>query len=221
VKNSEKATAAVIRVGDGRGFIIAQKRRMKGFSIVHDRIEERVVSTRLVVTAAHCLRKLPPPHDASYTEERTYAKLLAPLGHKRKPTVCAECLFVDPVADIALLGTPDNQALSDQADAYDELVDPIIPLKIGKPGEEGWLLGLDGGWFRCAVHGPSPYGALMLTGLAGNFIGGMSGSPIVSPEGAAIGVACLGSNLEHHGPNPPLAGNLPGWLLAGASGLQK
>ena len=42
-------------------------------------------------------------------------------GHKREPTVWAEWLFVDPVADIAALGTPDSQALSDQAVAYDEL----------------------------------------------------------------------------------------------------
>jgi hypothetical protein len=200
------ATAAVIRVGDGREFIIAHKRR----------IEEIVVSYRLVVTAAHCLRKLPPPHGGSYISERTYPKLLAPLDHKGKPTVWAECLFVDPVADIAVLGTPDGQAFPDQEYevAYDELVDPITPLKIGKPAEEGWLLGLDGVWFRCAVRGPAgPYEALVLTDMAGEFIGGMSGSPIVSTEGAAIGVACLGSIFELHGPNPSLVGNLPGWLL--------
>ena len=59
-------------------------------------------------------------------EEQTYRELLAPLG--KKPTVWATCLFVDPMADIAVLGKPDNQALSDEADAYDELVDGMVTL---------------------------------------------------------------------------------------------
>ncbi len=54
----------------------------------------------------------PAAHGASYTEERTYRDLVGPLGRKR--AVCAECLFVDPVADIALLGPPDSQDLGEQ-----------------------------------------------------------------------------------------------------------
>src|SRR5262249_44463616 len=75
---------AVVTVGDARGFIIEHTQH------------------RLVVTAAHCLPKLPPAHPASYNHERTW-KLLAPLGEK--PAVRTECLFVDPIADIAVLGS--------------------------------------------------------------------------------------------------------------------
>lgn len=49
----------------------------------------------------------------------TYKNFLGPLGGKRQ--VWAECLFVDPIADIAVFGTPDTQDLYEQADAYDEL----------------------------------------------------------------------------------------------------
>jgi hypothetical protein len=77
---------------------------------------------------------------------------------------------------------------------------------------------LEGVWFRCAVQMfCSP--TLALTAMEGNFVGGMSGSPIVSPEGMAIGVACLGAEdgaghqTEPIGRNPSLLGNLPGWLL--------
>jgi hypothetical protein len=35
----------------------------------------------------------------------------------------AECEFVDPVADITVLCSPDNQSLFDEADAYDALVE--------------------------------------------------------------------------------------------------
>jgi hypothetical protein len=43
------------------------------------------------------------------TEERTYRDLVGPLG--RKKAVCAECLFVNPVADIALLGPTGQSGL--------------------------------------------------------------------------------------------------------------
>jgi hypothetical protein len=39
-------------------------------------------------------------------------------------------MFVDPIADIAVLGSPDDQALSDQADAYEELMASMVPLAI-------------------------------------------------------------------------------------------
>ena len=102
---------AVIRVGDGRGFVVERRRQ------------------RFVLTAAHCLPKLPPAHPMSHTKERTYQALLGPLG--AEPTVWAECLFADPVADIAILSGPDNQALFDQAEAYEEFLDDKVPLAIG------------------------------------------------------------------------------------------
>jgi hypothetical protein len=39
--------------------------------------------------------------------------LLSPLG--AEPHVWAECLFVDPVADLAVLGPVDGQELYDEA----------------------------------------------------------------------------------------------------------
>ena len=61
----EKAASleqAVIKVGDGRGFVVERRRQ------------------RFVLTAAHCLPFLPPAHPMSYTEERTYAALLGPMS---------------------------------------------------------------------------------------------------------------------------------------------
>ena len=84
--DEHEAESAVVTVGDGRGFVIKHR---------HD---------RLVVTAAHCLPRFPPCHGASYLEERTYSELLAPLGDDL--AVWAECLFADPIADIAVLGSP-------------------------------------------------------------------------------------------------------------------
>jgi hypothetical protein len=89
--------SAVITVGGGRGFVVMGKRR----------IGEYYVTDEYVITAAHCLPHLPPCHACSYTEERTYEGLLAPLGGE--PAVWAECLFADPVGDIAVLRSPDGQ----------------------------------------------------------------------------------------------------------------
>jgi hypothetical protein len=101
----------------------------------------------LVVTAAHCLPRLP---DAGVpdTEELTFFELLGPLGGR--PMVAAECKFVDPVSDLAVLGAPDNQALTAYFSDYENLLASATPLRIadveGKPGEEsrGWLLSLGG-----------------------------------------------------------------------------
>src|SRR5689334_2769291 len=70
---------SVVRVGEGRGFIVEARDCRVG---------------RLVVTAAHCLPYLPPAHPSSYTEERTYGELLGSLDEA--PTLAAECIFVDP-----------------------------------------------------------------------------------------------------------------------------
>ena len=117
---------------------------------------------RYVITAAHSLPFIPPCHPASYLQERTYQKLLAPLGGE--PAAWAECFFVDPIGDIAVLGSPDSPALCDQAEAYRELVeaDSVTPLPIAAPGKEGWLLSLDGDWFRCAIETIGPLGTLWL-----------------------------------------------------------
>jgi hypothetical protein len=52
--------------------------------------------------------------------------MLGPIGSK--PIVGAECLFADPVSDIAILGPPDNQTMSDHAAAYEALLEGATPL---------------------------------------------------------------------------------------------
>lgn len=239
----QDALAAVVRVGNGRGFVVEGRGH-------YGRRE------RFVITAAHCLperrggQKLPPPHGASYTEERTYKKLMAPLS--KKQSVWCECLFVDPIADIAVLGSPDNQALGEQAEAYEALVEAATPLTVAEPpskpnakevvqladmekrfgqiGKVQWarrecsaiLLSLDKQWFACTVS-HFPNGMLSIENAAQEIAGGMSGSPIMAEDGTAIGIVCLGGGIAgapctEGGPNPRLMGNLPGWFLKGLTG---
>jgi hypothetical protein len=206
-------TNSVVCVGDGRGFVVEAQRG------------------RLIITAAHCLPHLPPPHGASYLEERTYAQLVGALGEE--PTVWAVCVFVDPVADLAVLAGLDDQDLWEEAESYAALVDAATPLRLGhldfvapklvlsdgttvyglpKAEADARMLSLDGEWFACRV---SSWGDSILISDASRPIeSGMSGSPVLSADGKAIGVVCVGDGIGWGSPaNPYLAGCLPGWLL--------
>lgn len=129
---------AIIRVGGGRGFVVEDNQ-----------------ARRLVVTAAHCLPNLPPALPALDAQQKTYEKLLGPLD--ADPSVWCECVFVDPVADIAALGYPDGKGgLFDQARAYNKLVDNARPLSIAATKPSGLL------W-----PGAGPFGGERLSALTG------------------------------------------------------
>jgi hypothetical protein len=129
-------------------------------------------------------------------------------------------LFIDPITDIAVLGPPDDQELPSQKEDYEKLVQAALPLKLSEPAENGpaWLLSLNNNWFQCTAYQSG--GGLWISETAEGIQGGMSGSPIISDGGAAIGVLCCasagvdGKLYTHGGPNPRLDRNLPGWALS-------
>ena len=53
MRPANQLTSAVLKVGEGRSFVV--KRRTRG--------------DRIIITAAHCLPHLPLAHPASFTEE--------------------------------------------------------------------------------------------------------------------------------------------------------
>ena len=124
------------------------------------------------------------------------------------------CRFVDPIADVAVLGSPD----APRADDYKALMATATVLPIGDAVRHPvnfWvparLLSLDGRWFSCTIRHYG--GPLWITHAAERVHTGMSGSPIVSETGTAIGVVCSTTSPREGGPNARLADNLPGWLL--------
>lgn len=190
----ERAKRAIVKVADGRGFVVEIPR-------------PRVGTEPVVVTAAHCLPRLPPAQGMSSTLERTYANLVGPLDAPR-PTVSAECLFVNPIADLAVLGGPDVQELSTESEEFAELIESASPLGIrASTGGAAWILGLEGHWLKCTLE-RHRRGTFNLTAGAKAIQSGMAGSPIIQ-GGAAVGVVCLDSI------SPSLAGGLPTWMLRG------
>ena len=184
-----------------------------------------------VVTAAHCLGKLPEAYAARDYFEAAQQDFLGPLGGPRD--VWAECVFMDPIADIAVFGTPDNQELSKQAQAYETLTEQATPFLIGRldfsrrrkgsrkasftvegvrrdivlppsslreAESEAQMLSLDGEWFKCRVR--SMGRSLWFDQAEQPIIGGMSGSPIVLPDGGAVGVVCVSEDSHARGREP-------------------
>ena len=203
-KAAEKPKGTVLTVGEGRGFVVEHR------------------GEHLVVTASHCLPWLPSGFGIAYSEQHVYRKMLGPLGSA--PTVACECLFVNPVDDVAVLGVPDTQSFSDEVDAYRALLEYATPFRITEAPEKGrgFLLSLEGEWFGCQVQWmKSIDGPLWVSKLAQSIEGGMSGSPIVSENGNAIGIVATSvmekgkdaATDEFGASNPRLMRDLPLWLL--------
>jgi hypothetical protein len=134
--------------------------------------------TWLVVTVSHCLPSLREPHPLA-DHSRTWP-LLVPLG-ATDPSVVAECVFCDPVADIAVLGLPDEQAADAAAQQYRELVHAVKPLIVGPVSPmtfNAWMLSLDGEWFASETGYNGEYG-LWTTKPTKPVMPSMSGSPIL------------------------------------------
>jgi hypothetical protein len=198
----ERIQNAVLRVGNGRGFVFES--------------DAHRYTQRYVLTAAHCLPRYPAPNrDWS----SAYKNLLGPLGRKRR-TIWAECIFVDPVADVAILGSPDNQELWQQATAYEMLMEAATPLSLGCY-EAGPVFMMSRDTTNLVSGVPRLPGMVMwIPECDGPIQGGMSGSPIVTLEGVAVSLVSLSSgtkDIEEHtecGPSPVLSDRLPAWLAS-------
>ena len=202
-------TDGVLRVGDGRGFII-EHRAFLSYGDFSDPPRRK-----LVVTASHCLPR-PPKMPCFDSEDTTYGNLLAPLGEE--PSVWADCLFFDPVSDLAILGEPDDQSLPEESDGYVALLDERAPFTIARPESgEGYMLSLDNDSWR-----PTPlkvHAGIWGTGLStGATLAGQSGSPIVDASGRAVAVVSVGIGMES-GHHPILKLALPAWLLETVEGM--
>jgi hypothetical protein len=151
---------SVVRVGDGRGFVV------------------RAARANYIITAAHVLPRLPPPRLFHHLERETYPRLIG--ERDAELTVTAACAFADPVADLAVLAPPDNQELSDEAELYEQftgLLPPdYAPNAVTFPAH---VLSIAGAWVACTAR---HVGGPLIVEPVDLIVGGMSGSQSLSHQ---------------------------------------
>jgi S1-C subfamily serine protease len=196
----ETAKRAVVQVGGGRGFVVSAG------------------ETRYVITAAHCLPHYPEPHLANGASELSYENILGALGQQEQ-TVWAELVEFNAASDVAVLGEPDGQVLWDESYQYQAFTGqamtigkspaPLAPyLWEERSGTAAFILSLDFEWQPCTSHNGGRF--LMIGDGADGIKSGMSGSPIIDINGAAIGLVSTSGPGENK--NPSLMDCLPHWL---------
>jgi hypothetical protein len=188
MSQSSGGPTVVIRAGDARGFVVEGRRG------------------RVVITTAYCLPRLPAHPEPSSDDGSgpSYMPLLGPLGGELgAPSIC---IFMDLVADVAVLAAPDGRRFPEAVDAYAAFVMSVEPLPIARsevarpePAPAG-VLSLDGQWIEVTVSRNGPWLRVEDEGVIKD---GMWGSPIVNLKGEAIGLVSTG------GLNPVLTEALP------------
>jgi hypothetical protein len=220
----DQAREAVVRVGGGRGFIAGADYKS------------------YIITAAHCLPERARhlyPHLGNGTSELLVKKLVGPLAPKRhERKIWAELCGLNQTDDLAVFCEPDHQcAPGDEYERYRQFTDRAVLAVAPSPAvveshlwewpwrddrvttvrpADAFVLGLDLTWKSCTAYNTGRF----LTLLGVPIEGGMSGSPILNAEGAAIGVIST-AHEGLGGPEPATAGNnthpslmdcLPPWL---------
>jgi hypothetical protein len=213
---------SVITVGSGRGFVVEHR----VYFDFGDGNGYRKLRRNVVVTASHCLPHAPKVMSGVDYQLATYPKLLAPLGEE--PSVWSQCLFFDPVADVAVLGEPDDQELPDERDGYHALTGQRKPFATAAPESgEAYMLALDGvTWKPTTLEVHVTIGGNGLS--TGATLAGQSGSPVLDGKGRAVALVSVGSEeisngvrtpmQRWNGPQPMLRLALPPWLLRATKG---
>jgi hypothetical protein len=198
------AKRAVIRVGNGRGFIVGAG------------------ESRYVITAAHCLPvdHLPTPHLANSSSELTFPNIIGRVAAKRR-TIWGELCVFSRTDDLAVFCQPDIECGEGHYMRFEDFTKQAMPVGLSPdgvashlwaqhPGQVAWTMSLAGEWQKCIVHNG---GRFLTLDSDAKIKSGMSGSPIINDKGAAIGVISTGRSGIGGNVNPSLTDCLPPWLL--------
>jgi S1-C subfamily serine protease len=142
-------------------------------------------------------------------------------GRKLRASVAA----VEPMADIAVLGAPDNQALPEDSLAFDAFVNEVAPVPLyPRPVEVDVPIAVlfhthTGRWItgtvtRYGAPWSHPNGTAYLSTRT-PIEGGTSGGPVVDRFGRLVGLVSNSSETNPHAPNlmPAPFSALPHWLV--------
>ncbi len=171
----------------------------------------------LIVTAAHVVEWDNSGLMALGEDARFLQRIEA---GKRKLLVYP--LAVEPVADLAILGSPDGQWIPDEAKAFDQFCEATAAMSltteefpVGTP-VPAYVLAHTGRWITGRITQWHPEAATLVLETDEGIEGGTSGSPVVTEHGFLLAVV---SNACGPQSDPPRTGSIsrphlaaPVWL---------
>ena len=196
----------------GATFTIQTKERGKGQCVL--------VEGGLIITAAHCL-------EWDCTGKMAMGDLYWNKIKTASGDLIASTVAVEPVSDIAVLGSPDPQLLPEnKAFAFEEWCERIAPIKLLRKTPKArepfpvWIRT----HFKTWVAGMGTFyggGATFAYKTGSEIQSGTSGGPIVNHAGELVGVVSHGTNNCIQGKYDSAAAllslALPAWINARAA----
>jgi hypothetical protein len=170
-----------------------------------------LIRNQMILTACHCL-------DYSTTGDMALGEYFIEEIITHKGILKVSPIFLDPVADIAVLGGLDGQEFYEEFTQFEEFCRNTPPVKICRNrleiGEKfrifiythkkKWITGFAG----LGIHGSH-----MLWVKSDEAIkGGTSGSGIINEKGELVGVVSWTSEMDYSGSAPRPLLSLPVWV---------
>ena len=148
-----------------------------------------IVPGPLIVTAAHVLCAAHELIDWTNADP-VFEEVI--VGDR---TVAAEVRAIEPIADIAVLSRPDDQATHESAETFDAVIAPIRPVAICTTdfvlfeSFPVYIFTHTGRWIIAQATQGSANASTLSLRASEHIPFGTSGSPVVTPHGELIGVA--------------------------------
>jgi S1-C subfamily serine protease len=177
-----------------------------------------IVPGGMIVTAAHVVNwdvtgQMAQLWDSLYWED-------VEIGGR---SVKAQVYAVEPVADVAVLGAPDDQAHADVAEAFEACLESIKPVPIctkdfplGEPFAV-YIRAHTGDWIKGQAVQRGVNAQYLGITPEGDIKGGTSGSPVVTAQGLLVGVISRAGGAVGEPTSfsvvPRLHLTAPGWLI--------
>jgi S1-C subfamily serine protease len=173
-----------------------------------------------ILTATHCINW--SGKGEMVLNDNTF---LTSITTKSGQRLLVSPVAADPLSDIAVLGAPDNQEFSDEADTFEEWCEKTEPVpvsmtvpRVRRPQPIG-ILSHTGDWIEGTLARFSNNGgSATIKTTADRILGGTSGGPVVDHQGRLLGVVSNGSEM---GSVPLVCLALPHWVLMQVSRAQR
>jgi hypothetical protein len=173
-----------------------------------------IVPGSFILTAAHCI-------NWELTGGMTLGDYFLEKVECGGREFLASVFAVEPVNDIAVLGEPDNQALSEEADLFQEVMESVQPVPLNLEEFElfeefpAFIFTHKGNWLKAQAQQCREKSGNFALSSPMQIEGGTSGSPIVDTEGKLLSLVSWASETKGpcrgSGPRPQWA--LPRWVL--------